>query len=379
SPPRPTSKKPFFLTKKKPLTHLDLQAKNFSTSRKKNLEMGNAKYQNLADDLGLPSAHVRDVVENYFQENEEWLCDRGNHSKWNAVRVDRLIATKTIATDKWLSKAVELGDSLGVQTANIERAALHSLHNLLKKKVDEKLAVRAKHARGAAKDMAAQMKQGAAQMDLEAARKALEASTTIVDAADQVMAAAEIRTDGATLEAAASQTRSDAAEHEMQLIDHRTVGALREEAASNVRYSAAKGEEAAANLRQSTAQGEEELMKRVAALKLKAAEDEAEAARLHLARAKHLYTDATASGSRSDRTTSTASTSSSGASRRPDRLPSGKGRRFGRGVPGPGRSTTQDRGASGSSTEVADEQDAVMAERLRQFKVSGDPKRKARK
>ncbi|KAA8898543.1 hypothetical protein FN846DRAFT_910013 [Sphaerosporella brunnea] len=260
--------------------------------------MGNAKYQELADDLGLSCAVVRDVIENYFQDNQEWLCDRGNHSKWNAVRVDRLIATKTIATDKWLSKAVELGDSLGVQTANIDRPALHSLHNLLKKKVDEKLAVRAKHARDAAKDMAAQMEQ-------EAARKALEDSTTIVDAADQVMAPAEIRTDGATLEAAASQTRSDAAEHEMQLIEHRTVGALREEEASNVRYSAAKGEEAAANLRQSTAQGVEEVMKRVAALKLKAAEDEAETAALYLARAKHLCTDATASGSRSDRTTST--------------------------------------------------------------------------
>ncbi|KAA8902549.1 hypothetical protein FN846DRAFT_908524 [Sphaerosporella brunnea] len=71
--------------------------------------MGNAKYQDLADDLGLSCAVVRDGVENYFQDNQAWLCDRGNHSKWNAVRVDRLIATKTIATDKWLSKAVELG------------------------------------------------------------------------------------------------------------------------------------------------------------------------------------------------------------------------------------------------------------------------------
>ncbi|KAA8900053.1 hypothetical protein FN846DRAFT_989374 [Sphaerosporella brunnea] len=55
------------------------------------------------------------VLEHYFLDHEQWLCDRANHTKWNPVRVDRLVATKTITTDEWLKKAVELGDN-GVET-----------------------------------------------------------------------------------------------------------------------------------------------------------------------------------------------------------------------------------------------------------------------
>ncbi|KAA8914078.1 hypothetical protein FN846DRAFT_1013848 [Sphaerosporella brunnea] len=343
--------------------------------------MGNSNYKDLSEDLGLDSIKVREDLENYFIANEQWLCDRANHTKWNSGCVDRLIATKTITTDEWLQKAVELGHMLGVETSTLERPALHSLHLLLKKKVDEKLAVQTKRARAAAKDRAAGKKG-------EAAEKGLEAATTLADAADQVVAPDELRSSGATLEAAAPRTRSDAADQERQLIKHRTDGALREEEAANLRYDAADqetqlmkhrtdgalSEEEAANLRYNSAKGEEEVMKKVAALRLKAAENEAEAARVKLEREKNeaaaaeiklarerlLYQQAAASGSASAPSSSTASSSASGASSRfaPSRFARG-GLRLVCDVPAQGRSTTQDRAASGSSTEVADEQDAV--------------------
>ncbi|KAA8899215.1 hypothetical protein FN846DRAFT_909708 [Sphaerosporella brunnea] len=237
-------------------------------------QMGNATYAYLAGELGLGSAKLEKLsveLEAHFQANEVWLSNRGNHTKWSKALAERLIASKTLTDDKWFKKVLELGDRLGVDTVEIGVPALHSLHVLLKKKVDEKLGARAKRAKAASKKLAA----------------------------DQKMAAPDIRTEGATLEAAAGQTRSDAADQERQLIQHRTDGALREEEAANLRYDAAKAEEemAVVNL---------EMAKKVAALKIEAAEivaaaakDDAEAAALKLAREKLLSDQEVAGGSAS--------------------------------------------------------------------------------
>ncbi|KAA8895835.1 hypothetical protein FN846DRAFT_911312 [Sphaerosporella brunnea] len=182
----------------------------------------------LSEALGLGSGEARAAQKIYFVDHEEWLCDRANHNKWNPAQVERLLASKMITTDQWFKTVVELGyGPAGVETATLARPVLHSLHLLLKKKVDEKLAVQAMRARAAAKDMAA--------------GKQLEAATTLVDAADRAMAAAEIRTESTTIEAAAGQTRCDAADQETQLIQHRTDGALREEEPANLGYNSAKG------------------------------------------------------------------------------------------------------------------------------------------
>ncbi|KAA8896512.1 hypothetical protein FN846DRAFT_921650 [Sphaerosporella brunnea] len=63
-----------------------------------------------------PPRQATVVLEHYFLDHEDWLCDRANHTKWNPGRVERLIATKTFTTDEWWKKAVELGDNLGVET-----------------------------------------------------------------------------------------------------------------------------------------------------------------------------------------------------------------------------------------------------------------------
>ncbi|KAA8902024.1 hypothetical protein FN846DRAFT_987226 [Sphaerosporella brunnea] len=374
-------------------------------------QLGNSNYKELSEAVGLGSAEVHAALEHYFLDHEEWLCDRANHAKWNPVRVERLIATKTVTTDEWLKTAVELGERLGVETADTGIPALHSLHLLVKKKMDEKLRAKGKRVITATKTLAADKelvaattlmgnstyeylaeelgfssaelekldrlgdgtagievqalhslhlllekkvyeklraqakrvitatKKLAVDKKLESADKEFVAANTLVDAADQIMAAAEIRTEGATLEAASGQTRSDVSDQETQLIKHRTEDALREEEAVNLHYDAAKGEE--------------QVMKKVGALKLVAAENEAAAAEFKSAREKLLYEQA--------------ATGSSGPG-----YGSRDGRRLVRGLLAPGRSTNQARGASGSSTEVADEQDAVQPQRRRRdFVPSG--------
>ncbi|KAA8910179.1 hypothetical protein FN846DRAFT_905190 [Sphaerosporella brunnea] len=212
--------------------------------------MGNTNLNELSQSLGLDVANVRVQLERYFLENEEWLLNRANHTRWIPVRVDRLIETKTITTDAWFNKAIELWVKLGVDTVDIVQPALHSLHILLKKQVDEELTVQQKQISAAPKKLAAE--------------RGLAAANTRVDAADQEMAAAgirveapsattiinnfslsvrvpeyphgspvfpirlrtephsTIRTEGATLEPTAGQTRTDAADDERLFIKPRT-------------------------------------------------------------------------------------------------------------------------------------------------------------
>ncbi|KAA8912617.1 hypothetical protein FN846DRAFT_887094 [Sphaerosporella brunnea] len=81
------------------------------------------------------------------------LSNRGNHTKWSKALAQRLIASRTLTTDEWFKKVLELGYRLGVDTAGIEVQALHSLHLLRKQKVDEKLRAQAKRVITATKKM----------------------------------------------------------------------------------------------------------------------------------------------------------------------------------------------------------------------------------
>ncbi|KAA8908052.1 hypothetical protein FN846DRAFT_889646 [Sphaerosporella brunnea] len=187
--------------------------------------------QDLLEALGVDSAKVpklRLALEHYSLDHEEWLSNRGNHTKWNPLRVKRLLATKTITTDEWLKKAVELGDKLGVETADIGLPALHSLHLLLKKKVDEKLGAHAKWVKAAAKGLAAER---------------LAAANTRVDTAEQELDAADIRTEGATLEDSNGQTHADPAHEEWLVIPLRNKRALLDKETGRRRGNAAKPEE----------------------------------------------------------------------------------------------------------------------------------------
>ncbi|KAA8912585.1 hypothetical protein FN846DRAFT_887149 [Sphaerosporella brunnea] len=357
--PQPSS---FTLT-----THLAyLPISKPSETKNQTPNRGNASYAILAEQLRLYSDKLGKLsveLEDYFQANEVWLSNSGNHTKWNAGCVDRVIAIKTITTDEWLQKAVELGHRLGVDTAEIGVPALHSLDLLLKKKVDEKLRAQAKRVITATKKLAADKK-------LVAADKELVAAKTLVDATSWL----QLRS--------VPRTGSEAADQERQLIKHRTDGALCEEEAANLRYDAAKSEE--------------EVMKKVAALQLEAARKEVAAAEFQLARERLLYAQAAAGGSCPASSTATFPATSSSAvvttappstnisaaegagAARPCHHPHGPGYglrdgcRLVPGVPAPGCSTTQARGTSGSSTEVADEQDAVQPQRRRRdFVVSG--------
>ncbi|KAA8894079.1 hypothetical protein FN846DRAFT_913285 [Sphaerosporella brunnea] len=367
----------------------------------KHNQMGNKNLKELSDSLGLDVATVREKLERHFLDNERWLLERANHSKWIPARVDSLIETKTITSDAWFNKAIELGVKLGVDTANIEQAALHSLHILQKKKVDEKLAVQQKQINAAAKKLhaerglaaantrvdAADQEMAAAEIRTEGATLEASAAHTRVDAADQEMAVAEIRTEGATLEALAGQTRSAAADLETQLIKHRTDGALLEGEAGDLRYQAAKGEEEIIALRRNAAKKEDE----AASLRLQREKDEKEAAsrrlqdeeeraairlereKVRLARERLLLEQEATSGSgRSSRGRGVPGPQTASRGRG---VPGPQTASRRRGVPAPGRSTTQARGASGSSTEVADEQDAVEPPRRRldALRISGDP------
>ncbi|KAA8896558.1 hypothetical protein FN846DRAFT_993614 [Sphaerosporella brunnea] len=221
-------------------------------------------------------------LENHFQANEVWLSNRGNHGKWSKALTERLIASKTLRDDEWFKKVLELGDRLGVDTAGNMVQALHSLHHLLKKKMDEKLRAQAKQDITATKKLTSDEKS-------EAADKELVVAKTLVDAADQIMA-------------------------ELQLIQHRTDGDLCEEEAANLRYNAAKAEDemVAVNV---------EMARKVAALKLEAAEivaaaakDDAEAAALKWVREKLLSGQEVPGGSASTSPTPSASSVPSAAS-----------------------------------------------------------------
>ncbi|KAA8899118.1 hypothetical protein FN846DRAFT_921129 [Sphaerosporella brunnea] len=210
--------------------------------------MGNTTYAYLAGKLGLGSTKLEKLsveLEDHFQANEVWLSDRGNHTKWSKALAERLIASKMLIDDEWFKKVLELGYRVITAT---------------KKLVADK--------------------------KLESADKELVAANTLVDAADQVMAVAELRTEGATLEAAAGQTRNgDGLWLFRSPPDQPGFFRL---AIRNTGYNAAKAEEemVAVNV---------EMAKKVGALKIEAAEivaaaakDEAEAAALKLAREKLL-------------------------------------------------------------------------------------------
>ncbi|KAA8912196.1 hypothetical protein FN846DRAFT_903698 [Sphaerosporella brunnea] len=298
------------------------------------------------------------------------------------------IETKTITTDAWFNKAIELAVKLGVDTVDIEQPALHSLHILLKKKVDETLTVQQKQINAAAKKLAAQMGLAAANTRVDAADQEMDvaeirpegaileasAAHTLVDAPDQVMAAAELRTEGATLEALAGQTRSVAADHGTQLIKHRTDGARREGDTGDLRYKAAKAEEEIVALRRHAAKKEDE----AASIRFQREKQEEELVavrfereKVRLAKETLLLEQAAAGGSGR----SSSAVSSAAASCRPGWVPpfagpgyeSRAGHRLARSVTAPGRSTGQDRGAAAH--------DAVRPQhsRLEALRISGDP------
>ncbi|KAA8914758.1 hypothetical protein FN846DRAFT_885759 [Sphaerosporella brunnea] len=302
------------------------------------------------------------ALEHYFLNDEEWLSKWGNYTTWSAVLVGRLLASKAITTNEWFKTLVELGGKLGVETPDIGLPALYSLHLLLKKKVDEKLGAQVKRSKVAAKKLAAE--------------RVLAAANTCVDAADQEMAAAEIRTEGVTLEVAAGQTRADSADQEGLVVEIRAQGGRLGADAGRVHNDAAQREDEAAKLNIETA-----------GLNM-------DPAKLDFARQKFLFEQSVAgrSGSGSHSVASSAASTSAGVSpaegaaapadhsaipaTRPDTsgvstrtgwVPpltgSGNGSRSGQptvsrarfmcGVPAPCRSTTQARGTSGSGTKVA--------------------------
>ncbi|KAA8912643.1 hypothetical protein FN846DRAFT_903398 [Sphaerosporella brunnea] len=239
--------------------------------------MGKYTYKYLAEELGLGSAELEKLsveLEDHFQANEVCLSNRGNHTKLSKALAGRLIASKALTSDKWFKKVLKLGDRLGFNTAESGVPELHSLHLLLKKKMEEKLQVRPKRV--------------ITPMNKLASEQEWLASTTLRDAAAQVMSAAEIC-------------------QERQLIKHRTDGARREKEATNLRYDAAKAEQEviAVNLAMS---------KKLAALKLVATEKEAAAAKFKLAREKLLYDWVVAGGSGSASPTPSASSAVSASS-----------------------------------------------------------------
>ncbi|KAA8897819.1 hypothetical protein FN846DRAFT_910216 [Sphaerosporella brunnea] len=66
------------------------------------------------------------VLEDHFPVNEVWLSNSGNDTKWSKALAERLIASKTLTDDEWFKKALELGDRLGVDTAEIGKKAAFS-------------------------------------------------------------------------------------------------------------------------------------------------------------------------------------------------------------------------------------------------------------
>ncbi|KAA8896567.1 hypothetical protein FN846DRAFT_893252 [Sphaerosporella brunnea] len=106
----------------------------------------------------------------YFRDHDEWLSNRGNHTKWSPVLLEHLVASKTMTTNEGFKTLVEPGEKLGVETADIGLPALHSLHLLIKKKVDEKLGAQAKRAKAAANTLAAEREMAAADIRTEGAQ-----------------------------------------------------------------------------------------------------------------------------------------------------------------------------------------------------------------
>ncbi|KAA8906160.1 hypothetical protein FN846DRAFT_890258 [Sphaerosporella brunnea] len=128
------------------------------------------------------------------------------HTKWRPASEQRFIASKA-STTEWFKKLIELGARMGVETADIELPALHALHLLLKKKVDEKLRAQAKRVITATKKLAA----------------------------DEERVLIELRTKGALHE----EEARDAAKEELELI------ALKEQAAKDGQETKALKKEAA--------------------------------------------------------------------------------------------------------------------------------------
>ncbi|KAA8908014.1 hypothetical protein FN846DRAFT_889671 [Sphaerosporella brunnea] len=173
--------------------------------------MGNSTYKHLADELGLGSAELEMLsveLEDHFQDYEVW----------SKALAERLIASKRLTTDEWFKQG-----RLGVDTAQIGVPALHSLHLLLEKKVDEKLGARAKRARPDAKDMAA--------------------DRTRTDAADEERLLIKLRTKGALLEGVAGQRRCHAVKEDQGTIAPKKQAAKEDQELMAFEKQAAKDEQ----------------------------------------------------------------------------------------------------------------------------------------
>ncbi|KAA8899220.1 hypothetical protein FN846DRAFT_909715 [Sphaerosporella brunnea] len=184
-------------------------------------------YNELFKALGINAAEVPKLLralDEYFRHEEEWLSNRPT---------------------QWFNKVIQLGEKLGVETAEIGLPALHSLHLLLKR-VDEKVGARPKRSNAAAKKLAADEKIAVPEMRTEV--KASAAHTRL-DTTDQKKMIVELRTKGALLEEEAGRRRRETAKQEQEVI------ALKKEQAKQVvarRIEAAMLEKESAELKLET-------------------------------------------------------------------------------------------------------------------------------
>ncbi|KAA8898462.1 hypothetical protein FN846DRAFT_910049 [Sphaerosporella brunnea] len=170
-------------------------------NEKSHAQNGNSTYANLAEQLRLGSDKLEKLsveLEDRFQAN------------------------------KWFKKVLELEDRLGVDTAGIKVQALHSLHLLLEKKVEEKLRAQAKRVITATKKLGSDKKLESADKELVtvAGPTALShqapawvlfpciASFGSFEAAAQEKAITQIPTKAANLEGEARHSRVDAADQQ---------------------------------------------------------------------------------------------------------------------------------------------------------------------
>ncbi|KAA8904236.1 hypothetical protein FN846DRAFT_984827 [Sphaerosporella brunnea] len=269
--------------------------------------MGNSTYKDLFKSLGIDATEVPKllrVLDQYFLDNDEWLSNRGNHTKWKPVLVEHLIASNEIANNKWFEKVLQLGEKLGVETAEIGLPALHSLHLLLKKKVDEKLGARAKSAKAAAAKKVPEDQEMAAP---EAATPKAPAVHPPPDAADHTRVIAELDTKiaelgtkAALLEEKAGRMRLDEAKAELEVLAIKKRTAQKELELLAFKEKATKQELERIAVKEKEAKDELELIalrNKTAKYKQKAQALNKEAEKLRLAREKRLQEQAAAGGS----------------------------------------------------------------------------------
>ncbi|KAA8902852.1 hypothetical protein FN846DRAFT_986298 [Sphaerosporella brunnea] len=192
-------------------------------------------FADLFKDLGVNASEIPKLLrvpDQYFLDNDEWLSDRSNHTKWNLVLDKRMILSNEIANNKWFGKVLQLGEKLRVETAEIGLPALHSLDILLKKKVDEKLGARAKSAKAAAAKNVPEDQEMAAP---QAATPKAPAVRARPDAADHKRVIAELDTNIAELGTKSAELGTKSAELG-------TKAGLLEEEAGRMRLDVAKVE-----------------------------------------------------------------------------------------------------------------------------------------